>query len=36
MQSWRRDAALRVENAIHLRTLPGAAMVVGHNRGSGQ
>lgn len=29
MQSWQRDAGLRVENPIHLRTLPGGAMVVG-------
>lgn len=29
MQSWQRDAGLAVEKPIHLRTLPGAAMIVG-------
>jgi SAM-dependent methyltransferase len=29
MQSWQRDAGLRVEKPIHLRTLPGGAMVIG-------
>jgi len=29
MQSWHRDAGLTVEKPIHLRTLPGCAMVVG-------
>ena len=29
MQAWQRDAGLAVENPIYLRTLPGAAMVVG-------
>jgi SAM-dependent methyltransferase len=28
MQAWQRDAGLRVEKPIHLRTLPGAAMLV--------
>jgi SAM-dependent methyltransferase len=30
MQSWQRDAGLTVAKPIHLRTLPGAALVVGH------
>jgi len=29
MQAWQRDAGLAVEKPIHLRTLPGCAMVVG-------
>jgi SAM-dependent methyltransferase len=29
MQAWQRDAGLHVEKPIHLRTLPGAAMIVG-------
>jgi SAM-dependent methyltransferase len=29
MQSWQRDVGLAVEKAVHLRTLPGAAMVIG-------
>ena len=29
MRAWQRDAGLAVEKPIHLRTLPGAAMVVG-------
>ncbi len=29
MQAWQRDAGLAVEKPIHLRTLPGGAMVVG-------
>jgi SAM-dependent methyltransferase len=29
MQSWQRDAGLAVETPIHLRTLPGSALVVG-------
>jgi SAM-dependent methyltransferase len=29
MQAWQRDAGLAVKKPIHLRTLPGAAMVVG-------
>jgi SAM-dependent methyltransferase len=29
MQNWQRDAGLTVEQPVHLRTLPGAAMVVG-------
>jgi SAM-dependent methyltransferase len=29
MQNWQRDAGLTVEKPVHLRTLPGAAMVVG-------
>lgn len=29
MQAWQRDAGLTVEKPIHLRTLPGGAMVVG-------
>ena len=29
MQAWQRDAGLAVETPVHLRTLPGAAMVIG-------
>jgi hypothetical protein len=29
IQSWQRDAGLAVHNPIHLRTLPGAALLVG-------
>ncbi|MBI2823435.1 MAG: class I SAM-dependent methyltransferase [Planctomycetia bacterium] len=29
MQAWQRDAGLAVEKPIHLRTLPGCAMVIG-------
>ena len=29
MQNWQRDAGLTVEKPVHLRTLPGAAMVLG-------
>lgn len=29
MQAWQRDAGLTVEKPVHLRTLPGAAMVLG-------
>jgi SAM-dependent methyltransferase len=29
MQSWQRDAGLQIESPIHLRTLPGGAMVIG-------
>jgi len=29
MQAWQRDAGMAVENPVHLRTLPGAAMVLG-------
>lgn len=29
MQSWQRDAGLQIEAPIHLRTLPGGAMVIG-------
>src|SRR5262249_26948513 len=28
MQSWQRDAGLTIEKTLHLRTLPGAAMVI--------
>lgn len=34
MQSWLRDAGLVLERPLHLRTLPGAAMVVGRKRGA--
>lgn len=34
MQAWQRDAGLTVRNPIHLRTLPGAALVLG-TKGSG-
>ncbi|HVP13694.1 MAG TPA: hypothetical protein VMV94_21140, partial [Phycisphaerae bacterium] len=29
MQAWQREAGLAVETPVHLRTLPGAAMVIG-------
>jgi SAM-dependent methyltransferase len=29
MQAWQRDAGLAVERPLHLRTLPGAWMIVG-------
>lgn len=37
LQAWQRDAGLAVEKPLHLRTLPGAAMIVGRkplNRGT--
>jgi SAM-dependent methyltransferase len=35
MESWQRDAGLTVGNPIHLRTLPGGAMVVGRKPARG-
>jgi len=36
MQAWQRDAGLTVEKPLHLRTLPGAAMVIGRKPAAGE